>query len=129
MRSLTAWAAVAIVAVGSWIMAAVPAAEEPKAAADAPARGVAEPAEKPEGKVLFVEPKSYPEAGHALENVEYKMISGRPFLVGTGIKLADHAYGGKKIWMALDDVACITEFKDAADYEKFLDAAAEVAAR
>jgi hypothetical protein len=108
------------VAIGSGIVAAVPAADEAKTEPAADVRF--------EGKLLYISAKSSPESGHFLEKPEVRKISGGSFLVGKAVDIPDNLYRGQKIWIACDDVAYVTEFKDVAEYEKLRDEQA-VAAR
>ena len=72
------------------------------------------------GNVIVVYCKSDADRGAVLQSPELKKIGERSFLVGTGVE-----YGGPKnwtagqvIWLAVDDIVFVAEFKDAESFKK-----------
>jgi hypothetical protein len=66
-------------------------------------------------KILVVSCKSGPEMGAVLESGELKKVGDITFLVGRGVDdgHSDNWYKGKTVWIALDDISMMVEFKDA----------------
>jgi len=72
------------------------------------------------GRIIVAGSKSDRESGAVLEDAKVQRLGERYFLVGTG---ADYGHpkdwmAAKVVWVAIDDVAGITEFADLDDYKK-----------
>jgi len=72
------------------------------------------------GNVIVVYCKSDADRGAVLEKPELKKIGERSFLVGTGMDYGGpkNWTAGQRMWLAVDDVAFIAEFKDAETFKK-----------
>ena len=72
------------------------------------------------GSVILVYHKSDPERGAVLEKPELKTIGESGFIVGTGVEYGGprNWTAGQRIWVALDDIAFMAEYKDAEAFKK-----------
>jgi hypothetical protein len=72
------------------------------------------------GDVIVVYFKSDPERGAVLVKPELKRIGESSFLVGNGMDYGgpENWTAGQRLWLALDDIAFMAEFKDTESFKK-----------
>jgi hypothetical protein len=113
MRRNTLIAAAVLVVLAAVTAAAPQRADEPKAGAEPDFTG----------KVLVVSTKD-PAHGAVLQKARVQKLGGRAFLVGEYVKRNDDDPWPEEImWLALDDLQTIREFKSAEDVRKMYAAA------
>jgi hypothetical protein len=81
------------------------------------------------GKIVVIWLRSDPETSAALENAEVRQLGTHAFLVGKGIDDGsdDNWQKGQFVWLAMDDIAQLTEFANLDSYKKALPAEDDLA--